>query len=213
MGHVLRTVALCALIWGSFGTATWWLTDGLTTWTFEELRRSWATQGRLKSPALQVRTSTGRIEEFFGQTQSSKDAARAYLVDFFYASCPTVCRTLGSEFSRAQDQLDSGEHPGVALLSLSFDLSRDSQGVLQEYAARHRADPKHWTVGAPISKQSLQTIMSGLGVVAVPDGLDGFVHNAAIHVVDRHGRLIGIYDLDAWQDALRAAERVAQSAP
>jgi len=45
--------------------------------------------------------------------------------------------------------------------------------------------------------------MRVFGVVAVPDGLDGFVHNAAIAVVDPDGRLVAILDWDDPQGAAR----------
>ena len=43
------------------------------------------------------------------------------------------------------------------------------------------------------------------GVVAVPDGFGGFVHNGAIHLIDADGTLRGIFDLDEWPQALERA--------
>jgi protein SCO1/2 len=45
--------------------------------------------------------------------------------------------------------------------------------------------------------------MRAFGVTVIPDGLGGFVHNAAIAVVDPEGRLVAIMDWDAPADAAR----------
>ena len=46
-------------------------------------------------------------------------------------------------------------------------------------------------------------------VVAVPDGMGGFVHNGAIHLIDASGTVRGIYDLDQWPQALERALALA----
>lgn len=43
------------------------------------------------------------------------------------------------------------------------------------------------------------------GVVVLPDGGGGFVHNAAIDVIDAQGRLAGVYDPDAAESAIDEA--------
>jgi len=45
--------------------------------------------------------------------------------------------------------------------------------------------------------------------VVIPDGWGGYAHNAGLHVIDTSGRLVGIYDLDAWPEAMAHAQALA----
>jgi protein SCO1/2 len=56
-------------------------------------------------------------------------------------------------------------------------------------------------------------LLASLGVVVVPDGQGGFVHNGAIHLLDERGRLRGLYGFDQWQQALEAARRLVATRP
>ncbi len=118
---------------------------------------------------------------------------RACIVDFVYTSCPTLCLELGNQFEQLQaairrDQLVSR----VGLCSVSFDLARDEVPELADYAARHRADPRVWRIVRPLAATDLTRLLDLFEVVVLPDGQGGFVHNAALHVVDGSGDLVAI---------------------
>ena len=74
------------------------------------------------------------------------------------------------------------------------------------------ADPQWWQIGVPASQADATALLRSLGVVVIPDGQDGFVHNGAIHVLNAHGRLLGLYEPGQWREALNAAYRFARSA-
>ena len=44
------------------------------------------------------------------------------------------------------------------------------------------------------STSELEALLNAFGVVVLPDGAGGFVHNAAIYRVDADGRLTRVYD-------------------
>ncbi|MCB1951312.1 MAG: SCO family protein [Zoogloeaceae bacterium] len=178
------------------------LTDGFTRWTFEALRRDAADAGHLLAPAVPLRTAHGETT-----TPWPNNAGTVYLVDFIYTQCPTICQALGSEYTRLQHQLRErfGAHSPVRLVSVAFDREHDTPIELQHYAQRHRADDALWLIGTPASAAAADTLLQALGVVAVPDGLGGFVHNGAIHLIDSQGTVRGIYDLDQWPQALERA--------
>ncbi|UXH79952.1 SCO family protein [Roseateles amylovorans] len=129
---------------------------------------------------------------------------QVWLVDFIYTDCAAVCQSLGAAFYQAQQQIVS-EGAGVRLLSVSIDPVRDTPAALSAYARRHGADARIWTLAAPVSVDEGRRSRRSLGVVAVADGFGGFAHNGAIHVVDRHGRVVGIYDTADWMRALAQA--------
>ncbi|MCZ4304710.1 SCO family protein [Zoogloeaceae bacterium G21618-S1] len=178
------------------------LTNGFTRWTFEALRRDAAATGRLSAPAVPLRTANGVTG-----TPWPSDTHTVYLVDFIYTQCLTICQALGGEYTRLQRQLRArfGAHSPVRLVSVAFDRKHDTPTELQAYARRHHADDALWLIGTPASAQAADTLLQALGVVAVPDGLGGFVHNGAIHLIDSHGTVRGIYDLDQWPQALERA--------
>lgn len=183
-----------------------WLTDGFEHWTFEERRRQQAGEARLQAPSpLVIRTSDGQQARLFDDDA----AAAVYLVDFIYTRCPTVCQALGAQYLQLQEALRAAPPSRIKLVSLSFDGLHDQQPELAAYARLHRADAALWTVAAPLQATAGELLLQRLGVVAVPDGRGGFVHNGAIHLIDAHGRVRQIFDYADWQAALLAAQKMA----
>ena len=198
------------------------LTRGFEHWTFESARRSDAAQQRLEASSLVVRTSQSDHLALWSPALSSPALSstttslhtKAYLVDFIYATCPSVCQALGSEFAQMQRQLvEAGPaSQGVMLLSLSFDLQRDGTAELAQYAKRYGADGSQWQVAAPLSEADNLRLLRELAVIAVPDGQGGYVHNGAIHLLDGSGRVQAIFDTTQWREALAAATAWVQAA-
>lgn len=190
------TLAACALLAASLLASVARLTQGYEHWTFEALRREAAREGRLQLPATALRGSNGPL---------AAGPAGVRVVDFIYTRCESVCLALGAEFFQMQQSLRADE--GVRLLSISIDPEQDGAPELAAYSQRFRADATRWTVAAPQSPVQGREALRALGVVAVPDGLGGYVHNGALHVVDAAGRVRGIYDYADWPAALAAARR------
>ena len=56
----------------------------------------------------------------------------------------------------------------------------------------------------PEDERALRALLKAFGITVVPDGFGGFVHNAALHVVDRRGRLVAIFDIGEEAQVLAA---------
>ncbi|PTT84233.1 SCO family protein, partial [Pelomonas sp. HMWF004] len=125
---VLSTLLACCLVLGGFGLVAGRLTDGFERWTFEELRRASAARGELRFPSITLRDSRGDRWQPFNDATAS-----AYLVDFIYTRCPSVCQALGSEFHQAQEALRQAPRNGVRLVSVSIDPLRDDTSALAEH--------------------------------------------------------------------------------
>lgn len=206
-GSLWRTVTACLLCLVTFVVAVSSLTQGYEHWTFEELRRAAAARGEMRAPQVPIRDSRG-VEGLWPDAPGGN----VYLVDFVYTRCPGVCQALGSEFSQLQQSLLQRlqrSDPRIRLLSLSIDPARDDTAALAEYGRRHSADPRIWRVVAPATSTANAQLLSQLGVVAVPDGFGGFVHNGDIHLIDGQGRLRQVFDYSDWPRALAAARLVA----
>ncbi|MEM5432109.1 SCO family protein [Cupriavidus oxalaticus] len=204
------TLALCALSLAGFVALAGHLTHGFEAWTFEALRRQAAMQGKLEAPALALRDAQGRPIQLF---DGSAAGAPVYLVDFIYTRCLTVCAALGTEYQQMQRAMRADPHSRVRLLSISIDPAHDDARALLAYGNRHQADPARWILAAPREEAAGQAALRQLGLVAIPDGFGGYVHNGGIHLIDAQGKVHGIFDYGRWPQALEAANRLAEGAP
>jgi len=209
--HARRaTAGLCALVLAVLGWLLYGWTRGFEVWTFETLRRTRVAAGELVAARVELRGSDGQRAALWHD--GTPEAPAAYLVDFVYTRCPSVCRALGSEFQQMQRELAlhaGGSASRVHLASISFDVAHDDVARLAHYGAQQRADARWWTIAVPATPAAARALLRSLEVVAVDDGEGGFVHNGAIHLLDAQGRLRGLYEVGAWQQALAAAQRLA----
>lgn len=136
-------------------------------------------------------------------------AGRPLLVDFIYTRCPTLCSELGDAFHRLRGNGDNTPDGSIDLLSISFDLSNDDREALRLYGERYAASPPRWRIAAPADRPGLDAILQAFGVVVIPDGRGGFIHNGSIFLVDARGRLARSFDADAPPQVLAAALRAA----
>ena len=176
-----------------FGIATMsWGTDGFSAYTAESARRLEILRSPRPLPAAVLEDQDGRsfaLQDYAG---------RLLAVEFIYTRCRTVCSSLGAAFRQIRDRLpESSMGQDFALLSISFDPLHDNPAQLRAYAANFGADGAYWRIARVRSEAELLPLLKAFGVVVIPDGLGGFEHNAAIHLVGRDGRLQQISDLDA----------------
>jgi protein SCO1/2 len=191
---------------GLAAAVIWSTTFGLRAWTTEEIRRLRVQAEPPVLSVLQLTSSNGASFRPWGGPQGSR---RIWLVTFIYTRCPTLCTTLGIEFERLQRAL--GQDPRddhVRLLSISFDPAHDDTRALQVYAAEHHADQARWIVAVPSSASALAKLEREAGIVVIQDGLGGYTHNAAIHVVLDDGRLVRIFAFSDPEAALTWARRL-----
>lgn len=178
-------------------------TDNLRAFTSEDARR-------LEVSAAPVQLHPLEVLGIDGRPVPLSDPERVTLLGFVYTRCATVCRALGSEFQRLQAGIRArGLQDRVRLLSISFDPAHDTVSELAAYARHQHADAVLWQFGVLANPADLPKLLGTFGIVVIPDGLGGFEHNAAIHVVDQQGRLVRIVDLANPAEAL--AEAVARS--
>lgn len=203
----LASALLCLLMLIGLvaGLQRW--TDGFERWTFESRRQWQVAQGALQAPAVDLIGSDGAPLAAW----AAEPTARAWLVDFIYTRCPSVCLSLGSHYQQMQRELQQQPNAaaGVRLLSVSIDRAHDQPPALARYAALQKADADWWRLAVPASDTDATALLRALGVVVVPDGLGGFNHNGAIHLIDARGRLRALFDFEQWPHALDAARALA----
>lgn len=197
--HSLAATALVTLLGSG---VLWWGTDGFSAFTAETARRVDILRSPRMLPAVVLEDQDGhafRLQDYQG---------RLLAVEFIYTHCTTICRSLGMAFKQIRDRVPQ-QAPGrdFALLSISFDPDRDDAASLKTYGHVFDADGTQWRIARVRSKPDLKPLLAAFGITVIPDGLGGFEHNAAIHLVGRDGKLAQIHDLD---QPLALAARIAQ---
>ena len=186
---MLRTAVAALAVASVFGVALWQGTDGLRAFTTEGARRLSVIELPRPVPAVRLIDMRGR------ELTLADEIGRAVVVEFIYTTCPTICVALGESFAKLRDQIrTAGLADRVRLISISFDL-RDSPEALEDYTQAHGADGGLWITARPEDETALRALLKAFRITVIPDGFGGFVHNAALHVVDRRGRLVAIFDI------------------
>ncbi len=163
----------------------WWGTDGLRAFTSEGARRlDIAAAPRLLSDAA-LYDQTG------AQLHLADYRGAPIVLEFIYTTCPDICLSLGTAF----EQLDRMLPRTARLLSVSFDPADDVER-LDWFAGRYGAVAPRWRVAGIADTDMRTTLLRRAGVVVVPDGYGGFVHNAGLYLVDARGRLTAVFDLE-----------------
>ncbi len=203
----MNTAAVVAtLLVAATGTwATCATTDTLRAFTTESARR--LSIERAPRPVPDVRWRDATLDP------RGDDGIRAHrpvrIVDFIYTRCPSVCQAAGGLYAQLQEDLATEIAAGrVELLSVGFDLEHDTPAELADYRSRFGGG-RGWRTLAPLSSDDLEALARVYGVIVRPDEAGGFVHNAALHVVDTAGRLVAVFDLAQWQEAGAKATRLA----
>ncbi len=199
---ILRTLLVSfVLLVAGIGVLTA-ATNGFRAYTTETARRINISEHPPIIPPLSLQTASG------GNTSFEELRGRWLLVDFIYTRCKNYCSVQGGVFARLQQQLSEPIAAGkVTLLSISFDPTHDAPAALTNYQRLYGDHGVGWVAARTLDHTELATLMHVFGVVAVPDGLGGFVHNTAIAVVNPDGRLVAILD---WDDIHGATEYIAQ---
>lgn len=178
-------------------------TDGFQAFTLESARRLHALTARTPLPDLALELADG------GSARLSDLPGQVLLVDFVYTNCPTYCAALGSVYAqlgqRLADEIAAGK---VRLLSVSFDPARDGPAELLAYRARYAA-AGGWDIGRPAHAGELEGWLKAFGVVVIPDGMGGYTHNAAVHVVGPDRRLAAIVGLEDIDVIVTTAQQIA----
>ncbi len=197
----LRTLLASGLILAAGLASLAAITAGFHAFTTETARRLAIAHQPRAIPAARLETAQGDVLDL------ARLRGRWLLVDFIYTRCMTYCSVQGNEFARLQERLrDAIEDDRVALLSISFDPEHDGPAALAAYQKRSGDRGRGWIATRPADTASLRPLLDAFEVKAIPDGSGGFVHNAAIEVVDPQGRLVAVFD---WDAASAAATYVA----
>ena len=114
---------------------------------------------------------------------------RVVVIAFIYTRCPLpdYCPRVLANLGALRDRFAGRLGSDLTLLTVTFDPTHDTPGVLKAYAQRHGADLPGWRflTGAPAE---IARVCSLFGVEYWPD--EGLItHTLQTAVIDREGRL------------------------
>ncbi|MBI2923712.1 MAG: DUF420 domain-containing protein [Planctomycetes bacterium] len=118
---------------------------------------------------------------------------RAWIADFVFTRCTSICPVLTSAFSRLDGELP----PGVQLVSFSLDPAHDTPEVLKRYAESSAAGSKRWRFVATGTTAARDALVAGFLLDArdtPEDAANPIVHSSRLALVDAGGVIRGYYD-------------------
>ena len=115
-------------------------------------------------------------------------ADKAYVVDFFFTSCPTICPEVTGQMLRIHDHFKNDDR--LLLLAHSIDTRYDSVPVLKDYADKLEvtSDKWHFVTG---DHDAIYEIADDYFSIALenPDAPGGYDHSGRIILIDKDRHL------------------------
>ncbi len=120
-------------------------------------------------------------------------AEHAYVVDFFFISCPTICPKTTKQMLRIHDKFKDVD--GINLLAHSIDPKRDTVGALKRYARNLgvTADKWHFITG---DKYEIKEIADDYFSIVIedPDAPGGYDHSGRLILIDKNRHIRSFCD-------------------
>jgi len=116
------------------------------------------------------------------------------VVDFFFSTCATICPMMSNQLMRVQQKFrDDNE---VVILSFTVDPMNDTPSRLKAYAKEHQAIPGKWffITGEKEQIYSLAKESYFLNALETPGAAEAFLHSEKFMLIDKQGRIRGMYD-------------------
>ena len=176
-----------------------WETEGFNVVTVNGSRQLDIERRPRPLPDVQLMDQNGQLfslAEYWGDP---------VLVDFIYTRCPTICGLFGDEFNRVREWQTSHPKQRVNLVSISFDLENDDRESLRLYGDRYGARAPQWRIAAPLDRSGLDALRRTFGLIVIPDGMGGFIHNGDVYLIDARGRLARAFDAEAAPEVIASA--------
>lgn len=186
---MLRTLCLSAALGLAGGGALFAATDGFQAYTTQAARRIAVQRHPVAVPAVALQAQSGARTDFAALR------GRWVLVDFIYTRCLSYCLASGSEFAQLQDRFAAAiAERRLELVSISIDPLHDTPQALAAYLRRSRARSSGWLAARPLAEEGARELRRAFGITVIADGAGGYVHDAALGLVDPRGRLVAILD-------------------
>ncbi|WP_241684814.1 SCO family protein [Cyclobacterium xiamenense] len=131
-----------------------------------------------------------------GESVSNDDVrGKVYVADFFFTSCPTICPIMKKEMLRVYEAFK--DEPDFKILSHTIDPEYDTVALLKDYAARLGVEnAQTWNFLTGEQEKIFEIGQTSYLTTAMSDKDEpgGYLHSGAFVLIDRKGRIRGVYD-------------------
>jgi protein SCO1/2 len=166
----------------------------------------------------------GQVMEFTLTNQTgrvvSRDTLRGelWLADIIFTRCPGPCAQMTKRMAELQYSLRAAG--SLKLVSLTSDPEYDTADVLEKYAGKYGAQPDRWWFLTGPKAEITRLAIDGLKLTVVdkkPEERIGendlFIHSTISVLVDKKGRLRGVFELlepGTHEQIVKAVEQLAK---
>ena len=113
---------------------------------------------------------------------------KAYLADFFFISCPTICPKVKKQMLRIFEQYKGNDE--LMLLSHTIDPKRDTVGRLKSYAQNLGVDNGQWRFVTGEMDEIYEIADDYMSIAKEdPNAPGGFDHSGWILLIDKTGHI------------------------
>jgi protein SCO1/2 len=150
-------------------------------------------QKRVPLAYIHINEQKKRIPEFAFYNQDSlliseQDLmGKVYVVEFFFASCPTICPIMNKNLVEVQNEFLDEDNFGIA--SFTIDPEHDTPEVLRAYADRYGIVDMDWHLLNGSVDQVYELANAGFNIYAqqMQNVPGGFEHSGLFALVDKQG--------------------------
>lgn len=181
------------------GLATLLLVAGVLLGILATRQKPSVHTGTARAPEAEPLPGSGAASEWMkeftltersGRRMGTKDlAGKVHVVNFFFAKCPTVCRTQTAAVKGIAKEYGP---QGVVFLSITVDPENDTPAALSLYAKEFEADPDQW-----LFLTGDLAYIRRVGAEVYFSAVDRLTHTESLIVVDKKGAIRGRF---AWKD-------------
>ncbi|MCB0459617.1 MAG: SCO family protein [Flavobacteriaceae bacterium] len=112
---------------------------------------------------------------------------KVYVLEFFFASCPTICPKMHQSLLKVQDEFYG--NPNFGIVSITIDPKRDTPERLKKYAQDHNATLKNWHFLTGDIDSIYKLANEGFKLYAGEneEAEGGFEHSGLFALIDKDG--------------------------
>lgn len=145
-----------------------------------------------------------------GKIITEKDyAGKIYVSDFFFTTCGTICPKMTKQLIRVQEEFEDDKD--VLILSFTVNPEVDSIAMLKSYAKAFGANENKWNFCTGSKSKLYKLAQKGFLLIKPEVEVNNpsqFLHSEYFNLVDRKGRIRGVYDGTDSTDVSRLIEDI-----
>jgi protein SCO1 len=164
--------------------------------------------GKVYTDTIYPRIPLFKFQNENGKWVSNKDfVGRIWVVEFFFATCPTICPIMTSELKRLNQDVNALEQH-IQFLSFTINPNNDTPEVLSNYKKKNGITAKNW---AFLRGEETETHRLGIENFQTFAGRDdeaegGYAHSGSFTLVDKEGYVRGVYAVTGYDGSVNLDE-------